>query len=70
MGVADHVEAEHSRLAPVRQEERGQDREQGGLAGAIRPQDPEDRAARDDERDAPEGGLRAAVGAIRCETSC
>ena len=57
-GVADHVEAEDARRAAVGQQERGQDREQRGLAGAVRPQHPEDRAARDDERHAPQGGLK------------
>ena len=69
-GVADHVEAEDARVAAVGQEERGQDREQRGLAGAVRPQHPEDRAARDDERHAPESGLQPPSRPSRAKRLC
>src|SRR6266542_2970849 len=41
LGVADDVEPGHLRLAVVGREERGQDPNGGGLAGAVRPEEPE-----------------------------
>ncbi len=50
--VADHVEAGDGRAARVGMQQRGQDPDGGGLAGAVGAEEPEDRGGRDLEVDA------------------
>src|SRR2546430_6762 len=54
--LAGDVEAEHRRVAGVGPQERGEDTDGGGLAGAVRAQEPEDGAGRNLEVDSVEGG--------------
>src|SRR5205085_4639843 len=49
--LADHVDAGDVRRALVRAEQRGQDADRGGLAGAVRAQQPAHGAGRDFEVD-------------------
>src|SRR4030095_5122096 len=49
--LAHHVVAEHAHLPAVGRQQRAQDRQQRGLARAVRPQQPEDGAALDGQRD-------------------
>ena len=51
-GVADDVVAEDRHGSTIGSEQRGEDRQQRGLAGAVRPQHADDGAARDGKRDA------------------
>jgi len=59
--------AEHAHAAAVGHEERRQDGQERRLARAVRAEEAEDRAARDRERDAAQGGRLAPAGPARAE---
>jgi len=59
VGLADGVVAQHARRAAVGGVQRGEDLDGGGLAGAVRAQQREDRSRRDLEVDAVEDDLLA-----------
>ena len=58
VGIGDHVEPEHAGAAAVGLEQRREHAHDRGLAGAVRAQEPVDRAAADDEVDAVDGAVR------------
>jgi hypothetical protein len=58
-GLADHVEAGHPGPAAVGPQQGGQDPHRGGLAGAVGPEEPADRAFGDGQVEAVQGVGRA-----------
>jgi hypothetical protein len=52
VGLGDEVVAHHARGPAIRRRQRREHAHQRGLSGAVRPQDPEDQAARHIEIDA------------------
>src|SRR5213594_2265557 len=59
--LAHDVVAKHGHAPAIGRQERGEDREQGGLARAVRAEHADDRAARHRQRDAAQRGRLAAV---------
>src|SRR5215467_2361358 len=58
--IADDVEPEHGHPTAIGGQQRGEDREQGGLAGAVGTEHADDRAARHRQRDAAQRDRLAA----------
>src|SRR2546425_3138365 len=66
-GLADHVVSEHGHPPAIGRQERGEDREQRRLAGAVGAEHADDRAALHRQRDAAQRGRLAAARPARAK---